>query len=90
MLLVISLWSLDLWFLLLLLTLSSPLPLPFFMQLQVLLQGLQSPGTMGNRVFNSRVQLSIGLIKAFGLKDWVPSKVLPATCWNNGALQKGK
>ena len=32
----------------------------------------------GNKVFNSRVQLSIGLIKAFRLKDWVPAKVLPA------------
>ena len=44
----------------------------------------------GNKVFNSRVQLSIGLIKAFRLKDWVPAKVLPATCWNNCALQKHK
>ena len=84
-----SLWSLDLWLLLLLL-LSPLLPLPFFMLLQVLLQGLQGPGTVGNRVFDSRIQLSIGLIKAFGLKDWVPAKVLPPTCWNNCSLQKCK
>ena len=85
-----SFWSLDLWLsdiLFFLLPLSSTLLLlPFLLLFKVLLQGLQGPSTMGNRVFDSRVQLSIGLIKAFWLKDWIPAKVLPATCWNNCAL----
>ena len=89
-----SFWSLDLRLsdiLFFLLPLSSTvLLIPFLMLFKVLLQGLQGPSTVGNRVFDSRVQLSIGLIKAFGLKDWIPAKVLPATCWNNCALQKYK
>ena len=88
-----SFWSLDLRLsdiLFFLLPRSSTLLIPFFMLFKVLLQGLQGPSTVGNRVFDSRVQLSIGLIKAFGLKDWIPAKVLPATCWNNCALQKYK
>ena len=93
LLVMFSFWSLDLRLsdiLFFLLPRSSTLLIPFFMLFKVLLQGLQGPSTVGNRVFDSRVQLSIGLIKAFGLKDWIPAKVLPATCWNNCALQKYK
>ena len=89
-----SFWSLDLQlsdilFLLLLLS-STLLLLPFLLLFKVFIQGLQGPSTMGNRVYDSTVQLSIGLIKAFGLKDWVPAKMLSAMCWNNCALQKYK
>ena len=87
-----SFWSLylrlsDILFLLLLLS-STLLLLPFLLLFKVLLQGLQNQSTVGNRVFDCRVQVNIGLIKAFGLKDWVPAKMLPATCWNNCVLNK--
>ena len=88
----VQFWSLDLrpsdiLFLLPLLS-STLLLLPFLLLFKVLLQGLQGQSTVGNRVFDCRVQVNIGLIKAFGLKDWVPAKMLPATCWNNCVLNK--